>query len=149
VIVQAALYPVSAMVLTLGFWLGSFFSLRAYARDLRPRLEAQPPLSEGSALRCRACGADMPGGGTEGIVPCTYCGAQNVVRPEIARERVERLEREKAERAARLAGHRVRFDEATRTYQTKVYAALALSIVAALGTMLGATLLGTLLSSLL
>lgn len=148
VIVQTALYPVSGLVLILGIALGSFLSLRAYARDLRPRLEAQPPLSDGSALRCRACGADLPRGGNEGIVACAYCGAENVVRPEIARERIERLEQEKAARAARLAGHRVRFDDATRTYLTKVYATMALSIGASLLTMLVAALLGALLSAI-
>lgn len=144
VLVQVALYPVSGLVLLLGGWLGSLYVLRTYARELRPRLEACAPLSEGAALRCRACGGDLPSSGREGIAPCGYCGADNIVHAEIARERLARLEREKEAWAARLAGHRVRFDTATRAYLRRVYLVMALAILAALTTLLAAGVVGRL-----
>jgi predicted RNA-binding Zn-ribbon protein involved in translation (DUF1610 family) len=144
VLLQVALYPVSGLVLLLGGWLGSLYALRAYGRELRPRLEARAPLSDGAALRCRACGGDLPSGGREGILACPYCGADNIVHAEIARERLARLEREKEAWAERLAGHRVRFDTATRAYLRRVYGVMALAVLAALATLLGAGLVATL-----
>jgi hypothetical protein len=148
-LVQMALMPVGGLLLLSVVTGGFLWSMRAFAAELRPALDARPPLAEGAPLRCRGCGSALPTQGNEGIVPCAFCGASNVVSADIARERHARLEVETQHYAQRLAGHRVRLDEATRRYTRRVYLASGVAAALCITATLGLSVLGALLPRLL
>ena len=73
---------------------GTTLSLRAYAKELRPLLEAVPSDASSTALRCRCCGAPITAGAGDGaFVTCTFCDAPNLIGDASAAHRASQLER--------------------------------------------------------
>lgn len=111
--------------LQLGFMLvsafgGAIVGLRQYAAELRPALEARPPVA-GHTYRCRACGGDIDAGPRHGaFVSCPYCGAQNLLGKTSASHRAAQLEREIAEYRARAQGQQPVIAQAAERYKRRI-----------------------------
>lgn len=94
-----------------GFTLAIVLSLalgrRRYRREVRPLLLALPPRAPGAPMRCRGCGADLPGLGpnaTAGLLACPYCGTQSLLTADLHRESARLLAEEDARYRARASG---------------------------------------------
>lgn len=136
-VARVVITPLGGIAVLASVTLGFLWGMREYARDVRPALEARPPREEGSPLRCRACGGDLPSRGLEGFVACAYCNAPNMVTPAIAQERRVRLDRELEGFTRRMAGQRIRMDEAASRYKRRLYTAMGIGVGISLTLSLG------------
>lgn len=138
--------PLGTLGAITGLCVGFLYSMHRYAIEVRPSLEADPPLVEGAPIRCRACGGALSSQGGAAFVVCGFCAAHNLVSQDIAVHRRERLDAELSRRQARLAGVRVQTGEAARRYQQRLYLTMGLSVACAWALSAGAAaLLGALL----
>lgn len=136
---SALIMPAAAIGIFAGITLGFLWSMREFIAEVQPALEARAPMAPGSPMRCRACGGDLPAGGSAGFVRCGFCAADNVVTPAIAREREARLDVELRDRQARAAGMQVRMKDATARYTRRLYAAMGIGVGVSLALSLGAS----------
>ena len=91
---------VGGLVVAMAFSL--FVGRMSYRRKIRPLLFARPPRMPGAPARCRACGGDLPP--AQGpLMSCRFCTTQNLVTPEIERDRTRLLENEVAFHRSRAA----------------------------------------------
>ena len=138
--------PLGTLGAITGLCVGFLYSMHRYAIEVRPSLEADPPLVQGAPIRCRACGGALPSGGGAAFVVCGFCAAHNLLSADIATQRRARLDAELARRQARLAGVRVQTAEAARRYQQRLYLTMGISVASAWAISAGAAaLLGALL----
>jgi hypothetical protein len=72
---------------------GLFVGRARYRRAVRPNLIAHAPRETGLPARCRACDGDLPDR-RDPLVVCEYCDTQNLVTPELARDRAGLLANE-------------------------------------------------------
>lgn len=98
-------------------------------RALERAFSAVPPAAPGEAAACHVCGGALAARG-EGVVRCTYCAADNIVRPAV----LAKLASERAHTFASL-------DEAATKklaeLQETSFSAGVISVVGALGAPLG------------
>jgi hypothetical protein len=114
------LWPAISLGVVAGALLGWFVALRRYRESVRPELMARPPAQAGQPARCRRCGGTLPAVSTA-FVTCAYCAAQNLVTPEIARDRLALLEREARTYQERAAGVTARAVAASQNFQRFYY----------------------------
>jgi len=88
-IATALLGPIMVAGVGLAICLALFIGRVNYRRRVRHLLFARAPRQPGLPTRCRACDGDLPDR-RDAFVACEYCNTQNLVTPEIQRDR-ERL----------------------------------------------------------
>ncbi|MCH9687547.1 MAG: hypothetical protein K0V04_39300 [Deltaproteobacteria bacterium] len=82
---------------------GFLLAKRRYQRTVRPWITALVPSSPGARSRCHCCGGKLPPV-QDAFIECHYCGATNLVTPELAQRRAQDLERETAAYRSRAQG---------------------------------------------
>lgn len=71
---------------------------------LRLRLAATPPPRPGEPAACHVCGGPVTSSGAEAFSRCGYCGADNLVLPEVLHRRVDAAVADVADFAASVRG---------------------------------------------
>jgi hypothetical protein len=104
-----------------------------YRRHVRRFLFARPPRHPGHPTRCRACDGDLPDH-RDPFVTCPYCTTQNLVTPEIQRDRERLLASEIAYYRARAHGA-VAATTRTSIHMSRTF---TISVAAAYAAMIGA-----------
>ena len=118
-LVVGALYgPFFVIGLAVSFPFALLVGRFTYRRRVRPLLAARPPTYAGAAMRCRACGGDLPQA-REAFVTCRYCASPNAIVPGMTANAARALDEEIAGYRARasgaLAGTTVAATHMTRT----------------------------------
>lgn len=101
--VAAAYGPFFVIGITVSFPIALLVGRMSYARNVRPKLAARPPLYAGAAMRCRACGGNLPLA-RDGFVTCTFCNTQNVLAADLVGDVSRGLEAELAGYRAQASG---------------------------------------------
>lgn len=108
-IMVVAVVPV-ILILLVAALLGWMF-LRRSRRKLERACCAVPPLKAGEPAGCHVCGGPLQSRGTQKVVRCGYCGADNLVAPAVLRHAGARrkavvgdYQREVREQAVRVSG---------------------------------------------
>lgn len=115
-------------VILLGMATAYFAVAHRYRARVRPQLLARPAEHQGAAGRCRVCGGDLahaPGAFTE----CRYCGATNLVGPELFHQRQQLLERELSEYRTRAAHGAALIGQHTRLMSGGIFGATIAALV--------------------
>lgn len=103
-LVVAAMYgPFFVLGITLSFPVALLVGRISYAKNVRPKLAARPPRYPGAAMRCRACGGDLPPA-RDGFVTCRFCNSQNVLAADLVGDVRRGLEQEMVGYRARASG---------------------------------------------
>ncbi len=139
ILLNAAMGPcfVGGLVVAMAFSL--FVGRVSYRRKIRPLLFARPSRIPGAPARCRACGGDLPH--AEGpLMSCRFCATQNLVTPEIERDRARMLDNEVAFHRSRTA----QVQASTGRIGTHMTRALIVSVVLVYLSMFGIAALASL-----
>ena len=121
----------------LAICLALFVGRAHYRRHIRQHLFARPPRQPGHPTRCRACDGDLPDT-RDPFVACAYCNTQNLVTPEIQRDRERLLAEELAFYRHRAQGTVA----ATTRGASRMSRTFAICVVAAYGAMIALAYLG-------
>jgi hypothetical protein len=125
-----ALAPIAAALVgtTLGFHLARRQILPAFI----PLLTAAPPPQPGALLRCRRCGADLPGS-HHAFVDCAHCRAANLVTERALSERALLLEDATARQRRAGRDNRAMVERATRRVSAWLSGGLVSGILLGVG----------------
>ena len=124
---------------------GTTLSLRAYANELRPLLEAVPgDASSATSLRCRCCGAPLTTNTRDGaFITCTFCDAPNLIGEASAEHRASLLAREVERWRAAANGDAPLIEAASARNRAKLHGYSGIVVIVMLG---GAFLMAIVLS---
>lgn len=123
---------------------GTTLSLRAYAKELRPLLEAVPSDASSTSLRCRCCGAPITASARDGaFVTCAFCDAPNLIGEASAEHRASLLAREVERWRAAADGDAPLIEAASARYRAKLHGYSGTVVIVMLG---GAFLMAIVLS---
>jgi hypothetical protein len=131
-IVNSLIGPSFVAGVGLAICLALFIGRVSYRRRVRHLLFARAPREPGHPTRCRACDGDLPDR-REAFVSCEYCNTQNLVTPEIQRDRERLLAAEVAFYRARAQGALA----ATTRGSIHMSRIFTISVVAVYGGMIG------------
>ncbi|MEM6990011.1 MAG: hypothetical protein AAF721_05925 [Myxococcota bacterium] len=119
----------AALLLIVGGMLGGFLvAKRRYRATVRPLILARPPAAPDARARCCGCGGQLPES-PFAFRNCEYCGATNLVTPELAEYRASALGKEAAFYQARADAAKTHLHE----HVAYVHRAITVGYGAALG----------------